>query len=60
MLTTVNLARLFYVDKDKRQKIADPVTYIENNRDGLYNSRSLRDKVETKRVMVCSTGAKGI
>jgi len=41
----------------KRQKIADLVTYIENNRDGLYGSRSLRDKVETKRVLVCSTGA---
>jgi len=41
----------------KRQKIADLVTYIENNRDGLYGSRSLRDKVEAKRVLVCSTGA---
>ena len=44
-------------DKDKRQKIADLVTYIENNRDGLYGSRSLRDKVEAKSVLVCSTGA---
>jgi len=57
MLTTVKLARLLCEDKDKRQKIGDLVTYIENNRDGLYGSRSLRDKVETKRVLVCSTGA---
>lgn len=40
MLTTVKLARLLCGDKDKRQKIADLVTYIENNRDGLYNSRT--------------------
>jgi hypothetical protein len=57
MLTTVKPARLLCENKDKRQKIADLVTYIENNRDGLYGSRSLRDKVETKRVLVCSTGA---
>ena len=57
MLTTVKLARLLCEDKDKRQKIADLVTYIENNRDGLYGSRSLKDKVEAKRVLVCSTGA---
>ena len=43
--------------QEKRQKIADLVAYIENNRDGLYGSRSLRDKVETKKVLVCSTGA---
>jgi len=57
MLTTVKLARLLCEDKDKRQRIADLVTYIENNRNGLYGSRSLRDKVETKMVLVCSTGA---
>ena len=57
MLTTVKLARLLCEDEDKRQKIADLVTYVENNRDGLYGSRSLRDKVEAKKVLVCSTGA---
>ncbi len=56
-LTTVRLARLLCEDEDKRQKIADLVTYIENNRNGLYGSRSLRDKVEAKMVLVCSTGA---
>ncbi len=57
MLTTVKLARLLCEDKDKRQKIADLITYIENNRGGLYGSRSLRDKVKAERVLVCSTGA---
>ena len=57
MLTTVKLARLLCEDKDKRQKIADLVTYIENNRDGLYGSRSLRGKVKAEKVLVCSTGA---
>jgi len=57
MLTTAKLARLLCEDEDKRQKIADLVTYVENNRDGLYGSRSLRDKVEAKKVLVCSTGA---
>ena len=46
MLTTVKLACLLCEDKDKRQRIADLVTYIENNRDGLYGSKSLKDKVE--------------
>ncbi len=54
MLTTVKLARLLCEDEDNRQKIADLVTYIETNRDGLYGSRSLRDKVEAKGVLVCS------
>jgi hypothetical protein len=57
MLATVKLARLLCEEEDKRQKIADLVTYIENNRNGLYGSRSLRDKVEAKMVLVCSTGA---
>jgi len=57
MLTTVKLARLLCDEEDRRQKIADLVTYIENNRDGLYGSRSLRGQVEGKRVLVCSTGA---
>jgi len=57
--TTVKLARLLCENEDKQQKIADLVTYIENNRNGLYGSRSLRDKVEAKMVLVCSTGAMG-
>jgi hypothetical protein len=57
MLTTVKLARLLCEDEDKRQKITDLAAYIENNQDGLYGSRSLRDKVEAKGVLVCSTGA---
>ena len=57
MLTTVKLARLLCDKEVKRQKIADLVTYIENNRDGLYGSRSLRGQMEGKRVLVCSTGA---
>ncbi len=56
MLATARLARLLCEDEDKRQKIADMVTYIENNRNGLYGSGSLRDKVEAKTVLVCSTG----
>jgi len=57
MLATVRLARLLCEDTDKRQRIADLVAYIENNWDGLYGSRSLRDRVEAKMVLVCSTGA---
>ncbi len=57
MLATVKLARLLCDDRDKSQRIADLVAYIESNRDGLYGSRSLRDKVEDKTVLVCSTGA---
>ena len=57
MLTTVKLARLLCEDKDKRQRITDLIAYIENNRDGLYGSRSLKDKVKAKNVLVCSTGA---
>ena len=57
MLTTVKLARLLCDEEDKGQKIADLVTYIENNRNVLCGSWSLRDKVEAKMVLVCSTGA---
>jgi len=57
MLATVRLARLLCEDKDKRQKIADLVAYIENNGDGLYGSRSLKGKVKAEKVLVCSTGA---
>jgi len=32
-------------------------SYVENNRDWLYGSRLLRDKVEDRRVLVCNTGA---
>jgi hypothetical protein len=44
-------------DEDKRRKIADLVTYVEKNLDGLYGSRFLGDKVEAKTVLICSTGA---
>jgi len=57
MLVTMRLARLLCEDVDKRQKITDLVSSIENNRNGLYGSRYLRDKVETKMVLVCSTEA---
>ncbi len=57
MLATVKLARLLCEDRDKSQRIADLVTYIESNRDGLYGSKSLRDRVGAKTVLVCSTGA---
>ena len=57
MLATVRLARLLCDEEDDSQRIADLVTYIENNRYGLYGSRSLRDRVEAKTVLVCGTGA---
>jgi len=57
MLATVRLARLLCDAEDDSQRIADLVTYIENNRYGLYGSRSLRDRVEAKTVLVCGTGA---
>jgi len=57
MLATAKLARLLCDDRDKSQRIADLVSYIESNRDGLYGSRSLRSSVEAKVVLVCSTGA---
>ena len=53
----MKLARLLCEDKDEKQKIADLVAYIENNREGLYGSRSLRGKAKAKKVLVCSTGA---
>ena len=57
MLSTVRLARLLCEDGDREEKITGLVTYLENNWDGLYGSRSLRDKGEAKRVLVCSSGA---
>ena len=57
MLSTVELVCLLCEDRDKSQRISDLVTYIESNRDGLYGSRLLRDRVEAKTVLVCSTGA---
>lgn len=57
MLDIIKLARLLCEDDDRRKKIADLDSYIENNFDGLYGSRSLKDKVEAKRVLVCSSGA---
>ena len=57
MLDTIKLARLFCEDNEKKKKIADLASYIENNFDGLYGSRSLKDRVEAKRVLVSSSGA---
>jgi len=57
MLDTIKLARLLCEDNEKRGKIADLASYIENNFDGLYGSRSLKDRVEAKRVLVSSSGA---
>ena len=44
----LRLAHLLCDDEDKMQKIADLVSYIENNRDGLYGSKSLMGKVGGK------------
>lgn len=57
MLDTIKLARLLCEDNEKRGKIADLASYIENNFDGLYGSMSLKDRVEAKRVLVSSSGA---
>jgi len=57
MLDTIKLARLLCEDNERKKKIADLASYIENNFDGLYGSRSLKDKVEAKRVLVSSSGA---
>jgi hypothetical protein len=57
MLDTIKLARLLCEDNEKKKKIADLASYIENNFDGLYGSRSLKDRVEAKRVLVSSSGA---
>ena len=51
------IACLFCEDNEKKKKIADLASYIENNLDGLYGSRSLKDRVEAKRVLVSSSGA---
>jgi len=53
----LRLAHLPCEDEDKMQKIADLVSYIENDRDGLYGSKSLMGKVAAKMVLACSTGA---
>jgi len=57
MLDTIKLALLFCEDNEKKRKIADLVSYIENNFDDLYGSISPKDKVETKRVLVSSSDA---
>jgi hypothetical protein len=36
-------------DNEKKEGIADLASYIESNFDGLYGSRSLKDKVKAKR-----------
>ena len=57
MLHTIKLARLLCADNENKKKIADLASYIENNLDGLYGSRFLKDRVEAKRVLVSSSGA---
>ena len=57
MLDTIKLAYLLCEDSDKKNKIADLGRYIESNFDGLYGSRSLKDRVEAKKVLVSSSGA---
>jgi hypothetical protein len=44
-------------DNERRRKITDLAEYIENNFNGLYGSRSLKDKVEAKEVLVTCDGA---
>ena len=57
MLDTIKLAWLLCEDDERKKKIADLASYIENNFDGLYGSRSLKDRVEAKRVLISSSGA---
>ena len=57
LLDMIKLARLLCEDGEKRKKITDLATYVENNFDGLYGSRSLKDRVGAKRVLVSSSGA---
>jgi len=57
MLDTIKLARLLCGDNERKKKITALASYIENNFDGLYGSRSLKDRVEAKRVLVSSSGA---
>jgi len=57
LLDTIKLAHLLCEDNERKKKIADLASYIENNFDGLYGSRSLKDKVGAKRVLVSSSGA---
>lgn len=53
----LKLARLLCEDNERKKKIADLASYIENNFDGLYGSRSLKDRVGAKAVPVSSSGA---
>jgi hypothetical protein len=57
MLHTIKLARLFCEDNERRREITNLAEYIENNFNGLYGSRSLKDKVEAKGVLVTYSGA---
>lgn len=57
MLDTMKLARPFCKDGERRKKIADLASYVENNFDGLYGSGALRDKVGAKEVLVSGCGA---
>ena len=57
MLDTIKLACLLCEDNERKKKIANLASYIENNFDGLYGSRSLEDRVEAKGVLVSSSEA---
>jgi hypothetical protein len=57
MVDTIELAGLLCEDNEKKKKIADLASYTENDSDGLYGSRSVKDRVEGKRVLVCNSSA---
>ena len=57
MLDTIKLACLLCEDNERKKKIANLASYIENNFNGLYGSRSLEDRVEAKGVLVSSSEA---
>ena len=57
MLDKIKLANLFYEDNGKKKQITALASYTESNFDGLYDSRSFKDRTETKRVLIFSFGA---
>ena len=57
LLGTVKLAKLLCEDKERQAKIGDLANYIEGNLDGLYGAWALKDKVNSKKMLVTSSGA---
>jgi hypothetical protein len=57
LLDIVKLARLLCDDDERRVKVSDLANYIESNFDGLYGSKSLKNRVEVERVLVSSSSA---